>query len=135
MGSLEHPLTSLSVEGSVRSDGESFKGSLEEKQHGSPKVPDIYPGGGSGGTLLMFLRTLALTKNATLSTTGGNGSPNGAGGGGGGRIHFHWFDIPTGDVYLPIASVQGSINTWYVNPFCSLVASRYVNLVVPVIVH
>ncbi|KAI4379802.1 hypothetical protein MLD38_006052 [Melastoma candidum] len=109
MGSSEHPLTSLPIEGSVRADGESFKG--EQKQQGTSKVIATYPGGGSGGTLLMFLRKLALNKNATLSADGGNGSPNGAGGGGGGRIHFHWFDIPTGDIYQPIATVLGSLST------------------------
>ncbi|KAK9946594.1 hypothetical protein M0R45_012050 [Rubus argutus] len=66
-------------------------------------------GVGSGGTILLFLRTLALGESANLSSVGGYGSSNGAGGGGGGRIHFHWSDIPTGDVYQPIASVGGSI--------------------------
>ncbi|CAN1219127.1 hypothetical protein LINPERPRIM_LOCUS1524 [Linum perenne] len=104
MGSLEHPLSSLSVEGSVRADGESFQQTIK---HSS----DWGPGGGSGGTVLMFLRTIELGEDALLSSSGGYGSPQGSGGGGGGRIHFHWADIPAGDVYQPIASVKGGIHS------------------------
>ncbi|XP_062019140.1 uncharacterized protein LOC133735722 [Rosa rugosa] len=96
MGSLEHPLSSMSVEGLVTADG-------EDSENGRP-------GGGSGGTILLFLRTLDLGESANLSSAGGYGSSNGAGGGGGGRIHFHWSDIPTGDVYQPIANVEGNIH-------------------------
>jgi len=39
---------------------------------------------------------------AELSIIGGFSSSNGRGG----RIHFHWSDIPTGDVYQPVASVK-----------------------------
>lgn len=113
MGSLEHPLSSLYVEGSVMADGESFQETVEVGE-----FPVIYnssggrgPGGGSGGTILVFLQTLDLSESAVLSSGGGHGSPHGGGGGGGGRIHFHWSDIPTGDVYQPIASVKGSILT------------------------
>lgn len=109
MGSVEHPLSSLSIEGLVTADGES-----SERTPAKEKLPIADslsggPGGGSGGTILLFLRTLALGESANLSSVGGYGSSNGAGGGGGGRIHFHWSDIPTGDVYQPIASVGGSI--------------------------
>ncbi|XAR70820.1 hypothetical protein NMG60_11027825 [Bertholletia excelsa] len=88
MGSMEHPLTSLSVEGSVVSDGESY---------GENKVNSTVDGsgGGSGGTILVFLHALDVTESGSLSSAGGHGSPN-SGGGGGGRIHFHWSDIPTG---------------------------------------
>ncbi|BFG18494.1 hypothetical protein CerSpe_047680 [Prunus speciosa] len=109
MGSSEHPLSSLSVEGSMTADGESFeRTTLKEK---FPLVDSLSggPGGGSGGTILLFLRTLALGESAILSSVGGYSSSIGGGGGGGGRIHFHWSDIPTGDVYQPIASVEGSI--------------------------
>ena len=110
MGSVEHPLSSLTVEGLVTSDGESF-----ERNTVIGKLPIAdglsgYPGGGSGGTILLFLRTLTLGESANLSTVGGYGSSNGEGAGGGGRIHFHWSDIPTGDVYQPIASVEGNIH-------------------------
>ncbi|KAJ6856762.1 hypothetical protein NC651_038434 [Populus alba x Populus x berolinensis] len=111
MGSLEHPLSSLSVEGSVRADGESFKGITRDQlvvMNGTVGGP----GGGSGGTILLFLHTLDLGGYAVLSSVGGYGSPKGGGGGGGGRVHFHWSDIPTGDVYQPIARVNGSIHTW-----------------------
>ncbi|XP_022754632.1 uncharacterized protein LOC111302962 isoform X3 [Durio zibethinus] len=108
MGSVEHPLSSLSVEGAVRADGESFEETLWQQEYSVSNDSSIAPGGGSGGTVLLFLHTLTLGESAVLSSVGGYGSPKG-GGGGGGRIHFHWSDIPTGDVYQPIASVNGSI--------------------------
>lgn len=110
MGSLEHPLLSLYVEGSVRADGDSYRGSLQKMKTFIDNV-DIGPGGGSGGTILLFLRALILTDSGNLSTVGGHGSLSGGGGGGGGRIHFHWSDIPTGDVYWPLALVNGTIYT------------------------
>ncbi|KAJ0031712.1 hypothetical protein Pint_13319 [Pistacia integerrima] len=102
MGSLEHSLTSLSVYGSLRADGESFGKDVR-------LFSNIGPGGGSGGTILMFIHTLVLGDSSLVSTAGGHGSPN-SGGGGGGRVHFHWSDIPTGDEYLPLASVKGTIH-------------------------
>ncbi|KAG8657275.1 hypothetical protein MANES_03G057400v8 [Manihot esculenta] len=111
MGSLEHPLSSLSVEGSVGADGESFEEIVKQREFIVRNGTSGGPGGGSGGTMLLFLHTLDLGESAVLSSVGGYGSPNGGGGGGGGRIHFHWSDIPTGDVYQPIASVKGSILT------------------------
>ncbi|KAG5225501.1 ephrin type-B receptor [Salix suchowensis] len=101
MGSLEHPLSSLFVEGSIRADGESFKGITRDQL---VVMNDTVggPGGGSGGTILLFLHTIDL----------GDYASEGGGGGGGGRVHFHWSDIPTGDVYQPIARVNGSIHIW-----------------------
>ncbi|XP_077211838.1 uncharacterized protein LOC143847056 [Tasmannia lanceolata] len=110
MGSLEHSLSSLSVYGSLRADGESFGQNIRKKYYGLSDISNAGPGGGSGGTILLFLRTLALGDSALLSNVGGHGSQKGCGGGGGGRIHFDWSDIPTGDEYLPIASVEGSIH-------------------------
>ncbi|XP_010526074.1 PREDICTED: uncharacterized protein LOC104803741 [Tarenaya hassleriana] len=104
IGSLEHPLSSLLLEGSITVDGGSPRKMLRLVNNSS-----IAPGGGSGGTVLLFLRTLDIGKSATLSSIGGNGSLNGGGGGSGGRIHFHWSDIPTGDDYHPIAKVKGRI--------------------------
>ncbi|XWS70282.1 hypothetical protein CRYUN_Cryun03dG0034800 [Craigia yunnanensis] len=109
MGSVEHPLSSLSVEGAVRADGESFEETVWQQEYSVSNDSSIAPGGGSGGTVLLFLHTLTLGESAILSSVGGYGSPKGGGGGRGGRIHFHWSDIPTGDVYQPIASVKGSI--------------------------
>ncbi|CAK9152772.1 unnamed protein product [Ilex paraguariensis] len=108
MGSLEHSLSSLFIHGSLKADGESF-GSNIRKQYGSVSS-DIGPGGGSGGTILLFVHTLALADSSMISTVGGHGSLNG-GGGGGGRVHFHWSDISVGDDYQPIAFVNGTINT------------------------
>ncbi|KAJ9537317.1 hypothetical protein OSB04_030050 [Centaurea solstitialis] len=109
IGSLEHPLTTLSVDGSLTANG----GSFGEKIFSGPY--DVYgldggSGGGSGGTILLFLNALLLGESGVLSSAGGYGSRNGSGGGGGGRIHFHWARIPTGDVYQPIASVKGNIS-------------------------
>lgn len=111
MGSLEHSLSSLSLDGSLIADGESF-GEDFRKQNGT--ISTIGPGGGSGGTILLFVHTLAVGDSSTISTVGGHGCPSGGGGGGGGRVHFHWSEIPVGDAYVPIASVKGSILTRFV---------------------
>lgn len=111
MGSFEHPLSSLSIEGSVRADGESSEVSSIKKNYVVRNASSGGSGGGSGGTILLFLRGLDVGESAILSSVGGYGSRIGGGGGGGGRIHFHWSDIPTGDVYLPIATVRGNIHT------------------------
>lgn len=115
MGSLAHPLSSLSIEGLVTSDGDNFNGTSEVKKLTNMQDNSAGPGGGSGGTILLFLRTLTLGSSAVLSSVGGYSIANGSGGGGGGRIHFHWADIATGDVYQPIASVRGHIDTWLVH--------------------
>ncbi|GAV62168.1 hypothetical protein CFOL_v3_05692 [Cephalotus follicularis] len=109
MGSLEHSLSSLSVYGSVRADGDSFGDDVREQDRRI--ISNVGPGGGSGGTILVFVHTLLLGNSSTMSAFGGHGSPSGGGGGGGGRVHFHWSDIPTGDEYLPLATVKGSIHT------------------------
>ena len=109
-------MSSLSVAGSLRADGETFGENFRENV--GKTISNIGPGGGSGGTILLFVQTLALGDSSTISTVGGHGSPSGGGGGGGGRIHFHWSDIPVGDAYLPIASVGGNINTGFVSGNC-----------------
>ncbi|ONM29032.1 hypothetical protein ZEAMMB73_Zm00001d039522 [Zea mays] len=97
MGSWEYSLPSLALYGSVESNGGSYtNGSVGG------------PGGGSGGTILLFVHTLSLAESSVLSSVGGFGNA-GSGGGGGGRIHFHWSNIPTGDEYVPVAAVKGSI--------------------------
>ncbi|KAL3844214.1 hypothetical protein ACJIZ3_001617 [Penstemon smallii] len=110
LGSSEHPLQILYIEGSVRADGDSFRGGLQKKNASTDNV-NVGPGGGSGGTILLFLHSLDLSESGSLSSVGGHGSLSGGGGGGGGRIHFHWSGIPTGDVYWPMAIVKGSIHT------------------------
>ncbi|KAF3793289.1 hypothetical protein EJ110_NYTH09664 [Nymphaea thermarum] len=109
MGSLEHSLSSLLVDGSVKADGESSHLIVRHQDYGTIGDGNVGTGGGSGGTILLFLRMLTLGEMSTLSSTGGHGSHIGGGGGGGGRIHFHWTDIPIGDEYLPIASIDGEI--------------------------
>ncbi|KAF8388896.1 hypothetical protein HHK36_025577 [Tetracentron sinense] len=111
MGSLEHSLSNLCIDGSLKADGQNFGENIGEKDYGIAEGSDVGPGGGSGGTILLFLRTLSIGDTAVLSSVGGHGSPNGGGGGGGGRIHLHWSDIPNGDEYQSIASVEGSIHT------------------------
>lgn len=109
MGSLEHSLSSLLVDGSVRVDGESSRIIARQQDYVTIGNGNVGIGGGSGGTILLFLRMLSLGELSTLSSSGGHGSHIGGGGGGGGRIHLHWSDIPTGDEYLPIASIGGEI--------------------------
>uniref|UniRef100_A0A7N0RD06 DUF8003 domain-containing protein n=1 Tax=Kalanchoe fedtschenkoi TaxID=63787 RepID=A0A7N0RD06_KALFE len=109
VGSMEQPLSTFSIDGSVEVNGESSSmNSLV--QHTSNISSLNSTGGGSGGTVLLFIRALDLGESAVLSSAGGHGGSHGSGGGGGGRIHFHWSDIPTGDVYQPIASVRGTIH-------------------------
>ncbi|KAL0908014.1 hypothetical protein M5K25_022477 [Dendrobium thyrsiflorum] len=98
MGSLEHSLSSLSVHGFIMADGES-----------ASNISNSGPGGGSGGTILIFLHNLMLNEGSFISTSGGVGGSN-SGGGGGGRVHLHWSNIPTGDEYFPIASIGGTIS-------------------------
>jgi hypothetical protein len=93
-------LPSLTVYGTLESDGGS---SIDAVTNAS-----IGPGGGSGGTVLLFVRSLTLAESSVLSSAGGFGRA-GSGGGGGGRIHFHWSNIPTGDEYIPVAAIEGSI--------------------------
>jgi hypothetical protein len=107
-------LSSLSIKGSVNADGENFDPAIRREKF---VISDNFtggPGGGSGGTILLFLHTLAIGESAILSSIGGYSGISGGGGGGGGRIHFHWSDIPTGDVYQPIATVKGDIQSGYV---------------------
>ncbi|KAI3904002.1 hypothetical protein MKW92_018351 [Papaver armeniacum] len=111
MGSLSHSLSSLSVYGSLRADGESSDENNRNQDYGNVSCSNRGLGGGSGGTVLLFLHTLALNDDAVLSSVGGHGSCDGGGGGGGGRVHFHWSDIPAGDEYQPLASVNGRIET------------------------
>lgn len=96
--------------GSLNSDGESRRGT-SENSNGTFKGG---VGGGSGGSILLFLQWLLLEKNSSLSASGGNGGVYGGGGGGGGRIHFHWSNIATGDEYVQIASINGTIASRYV---------------------
>lgn len=111
MGSLEHSLSKLVVHGEIKADGESSGKYPSTKDGGF--VSDGGPGGGSGGTILLFVHNFILDDTATISTFGGHGSPN-AGGGGGGRIHFHWSDIPTGDEYIAMANARGTIGIRFV---------------------
>jgi hypothetical protein len=111
MGSWEQPLMSLSIEGSVRADGGSFLKYNGSKQLIWAEEKTGGPGGGSGGTILLFLRNLLVADTGSLSSAGGRVSSGDSGGGAGGRIHLHWSDIPTGDLYQPLATVNGIIHT------------------------
>lgn len=105
IGSMKWPLSRLLIYGSVSSDGESNRGTTGNS-NGTFKGGT---GGGSGGTILFFLQRLLIEKNSSLSASGGNGGIHGGGGGGGGRIHFHWSNIATGDEYVQIASINGTV--------------------------
>ncbi|KAG8634220.1 uncharacterized protein LOC110604465 isoform X1 [Manihot esculenta] len=107
MGSIQWPLLRLDLHGSMKADGQSFdKASINSNRS---LVGGL--GGGSGGTILLFLQELVLADNSCLSVLGGSGGPLGGGGGGGGRVHFHWSKIESGDEYFPVASIGGSINS------------------------
>ncbi|TQD76240.1 hypothetical protein C1H46_038219 [Malus baccata] len=108
MGSIQWPLLRLDVFGTLSADGQSFD-KAARKGNGS-SIGGL--GGGSGGTILIFLQELRLlTQSSSLSVAGGKGGPLGGGGGGGGRVHFHWSNIDFGDEYVPVASISGSINS------------------------
>lgn len=106
MGSPQWPLARLDISGSLKADGQSYS---EAKKTSNITLSDGL-GGGSGGTILLFLQELTLGDNSSLSVAGGNGGPAGGGGGGGGRVHFHWSRIAQGDEYVPLATLNGTIN-------------------------
>ncbi|KAI3892038.1 hypothetical protein MKX03_030872 [Papaver bracteatum] len=106
MGSPQWPLARLDISGSLKADGQSYS---EARKTSNITLSDGL-GGGSGGTILLFLQELTLGDNSSLSVAGGNGGPAGGGGGGGGRVHFHWSRIAQGDEYVPLATLNGTIN-------------------------
>ncbi|KAA8522109.1 hypothetical protein F0562_012577 [Nyssa sinensis] len=106
MGSSQWPLLRLDIYGSMRADGQSY-GKATRNGNGT-LIGGV--GGGSGGTILLFLQALTLVDNSFLSVAGGHGGPLGGGGGGGGRVHFHWSKICVGDEYVPLAILNGTIN-------------------------
>lgn len=108
MGSILWPLTKLDIYGSMRADGESY-GNATRNSNGT-LIGGL--GGGSGGTILLFIQAISLFDNSSLSVAGGHGVPVGGGGGGGGRLHFHWSKIGTGDEYVPLAIINSTITTW-----------------------
>ncbi|CAH2046122.1 unnamed protein product [Thlaspi arvense] len=105
IGSIHFPLLTLNLRGSLSSDGQSLREPIADSK--LSLVGGV--GGASGGTILLFLQRLELSKNSSLSVQGGRGGPLGGGGGGGGRLHFHWDMLHTGDEYFPVATVKGSI--------------------------
>ncbi|XP_057449726.1 uncharacterized protein LOC130740994 isoform X1 [Lotus japonicus] len=106
MGSIQWPLSRLDLYGSLRADGESFSKAITSSD--GSLVGGL--GGGSGGTVLLFLQELRILENSSLSVVGGNGGSLGGGGGGGGRVHFHWSKIGIGEEYVPVASISGTMN-------------------------
>lgn len=121
MGSIQWPLLRLDLYGSLRADGQSFTKAIRNSD--GSLVGGL--GGGSGGTVLLFLQELRLLEHSSLSAIGGNGALLGGGGGGGGRIHFHWSNIGVGDEYFPVASIHGIMNSRYVISYLLLMASNY----------
>ncbi|KAJ3680638.1 hypothetical protein LUZ60_016916 [Juncus effusus] len=116
IGSLKWPLSNLHLLGSLSSDGQSPSSSSSPPAVTPSSPPAVAstaggPGGASGGTILLFLHYLLLERNSSLSVAGGMGGPRGGGGGGGGRIHFHWAGVATGEDYVQIASVNGSVSS------------------------
>ena len=110
MGSIQWPLLTLDIYGALRANGQSYVGAT--RNINGTLIGGL--GGGSGGTILLFLQTLELAENSSLSAVGGNGGLFGGGGGGGGRVHFHWSKIDVGDEYVPVAMISGAIDSRYV---------------------
>ena len=111
IGSIYWPVSRLYIAGSMRADGQSYDNTIKII-HGSP-VGGL--GGGSGGTILLFIEALSLVQGSYLSVAGGDGVPLGGGGGGGGRLHFHWSNIGVGNEYVPLATINGTIYSRYAN--------------------
>ncbi|XP_059656702.1 uncharacterized protein LOC132303459 [Cornus florida] len=107
MGSIQWPLSRVVMYGSMVADGQSY--SRATRNSNGTLIGGL--GGGSGGTILLFLQALAILENSSLSVSGGHGGPLGGGGGGGGRVHFHWSKIGMGNEYVPLAAVNGTINS------------------------
>lgn len=107
MGSIQWPLLTLDIYGALRTNGQSYVGAT--RNINGTLIGGL--GGGSGGTILLFLQTLELAENSSLSAVGGNGGLFGGGGGGGGRVHFHWSKIDVGDEYVPVAMISGAIDS------------------------
>ncbi|KAL8064669.1 hypothetical protein ABFX02_01G106300 [Erythranthe guttata] len=106
IGSRQWPLFRLDNYGFISADGQSR--GVQTLNSNDTLIGGL--GGGSGGTILLFLQSLALAENSSLSVLGGYGGSLGGGGGGGGRIHFHWSKIAGGEEYVPLAFVDGAIN-------------------------
>lgn len=106
LGSLHWPLLILQLNGSMKANGQSLT-TFASKSNDS-LIAGL--GGGSGGTILLFLQALVILENSTLSVSGGHGGPHGGGGGGGGRVHFHWSKIDVGNDYIPLATITGTID-------------------------
>lgn len=114
IGSRQWPLLRLDNYGFISADGQSCHQSKRNSNNGT-LIGGL--GGGSGGTILLFLQALSLAENSSLSALGGYGGALGGGGGGGGRIHFHWSKIAAGEEYVPLAFVNGAINYRYANVY------------------
>ena len=114
IGSLEHPISSLSVDGPLTADGGSSKGTTSNP-YDLYNLNGVVYGGGSVGTIILFVNILSVGESGVVSSDGGYGNPNGSGGGGGGRIHFHWSHISTGDVYQTCRYCQREHLDWFVS--------------------
>lgn len=113
IGSRQWPLLKLDNYGLISADGQSCHNPTRNSN--DTLIGGL--GGGSGGTILLFLQALSLAENSSLSALGGYGGALGGGGGGGGRIHFHWTKIAAGEEYIPLAFVNGAINYRYANVY------------------
>lgn len=113
IGSRQWPLQRLNNYGFISADGQN----CHKPAHNRNATLIGGLGGGSGGTILLFLQSLSLAKNSSFSVLGGYGGILGGGGGGGGRIHFHWSKIAAGEEYVPLASVDGTIELRYDNSY------------------
>lgn len=67
-------------------------------------------GGGSGGSILLYMETLNMTRGSSISSVGGRGGSLGGGGGGGGRVHFEWSNVVEGEKYFPRAKISDELD-------------------------
>lgn len=73
IGAIQWPLFRLNLSGSLRADGQSY--SKEIKNSDDTLIGGL--GGGSGGTIILFLQKLVLAEESNLSAAGGKGGPLG----------------------------------------------------------
>jgi len=98
LGDLQCRIEQLSLNGSALlssrgADKEDVRDILHDYSTAARVEGDenVYgAGGGSGGTILAYLVSLAAEPSSSFSVAGGCGSSPGGGGGGGGRIFFDW---------------------------------------------
>ncbi len=92
LGSLDHPISTVEVYGVLEADGENS----DEVGSKVAIAEEGGPGGGSGGSLLLFLKTMTMGNMSLFSSVGGHGGLVGGGG---------------GEDFVPLATGRGIVAT------------------------